>query len=206
MRRLRDLIKGLLALAVLAALVAGVPVALRAVAGHPIADLRQAVVGDLLSDDARVTYGLRGGFTLVVWAAWAQLVYALVVETVAVARGRMATRAPVLPGIQLLARKLVVTALLVGQAFAASSSAVSALVPLAVPSATVHHELSVLPPVGPAADLAPGRSGGREAAPVARATSPSASAPCRRNARVGTPRASFQRAMRLSAFQSPARA
>jgi hypothetical protein len=145
-RRLTDLIRGLLAVAVILALLVGVPLALVVFVGEPFSGLRQAITGDLLSDDSRVSLLLRNGFAVIVGLAWAQLALALVVEMIAAARGRLASPVPVMPGIQLLARKLVVTALLVANAFSAAPAAVQGLLPLALPPPPEHVELTQLDP------------------------------------------------------------
>lgn len=44
---------------------------------------------------------------VIAWIAWAQIALAIVAETVAVVRGRQATRLPVLPGLQVTAARLV---------------------------------------------------------------------------------------------------
>ncbi len=53
---------------------------------------------------------------VVVWVTWAQLVAALITETAAVARGRVAQRAPVLPGLQHTAARIVATVALLAAA------------------------------------------------------------------------------------------
>ncbi len=152
MRRIFDFLKGLIALAAILLLLVGVPLALVVFVGEPFSDLRRVATGELLSDNSRVTLILRSGLAIIAWLAWAQVAMSMVVEIVAVARGRVANRAPVVPGIQMLARKLVVTATLLINASSASPAAVSALMPLALPPPVESVELEVLAPIDGAAN------------------------------------------------------
>jgi DNA-binding SARP family transcriptional activator/nucleoid-associated protein YgaU len=97
------------------ALLAGIPLALVLAVGWPLPREVPAF------DELREAFDRRGVPTevlvktlaVIMWAAWAQLVIGVVIEAVAAARGRQARRAPLLPGLQLLARQLVASAALV---------------------------------------------------------------------------------------------
>ncbi len=147
MRRLFDLVRGIAALIVIGILVVGVPWALIRFVGEPITPILDAVDGQLLSDERRAELALRGGLTVLAWLAWLQITVSLLVEMAAVARGRIAGRAPVLPGVQGLARRLVVTASMTFNAFV-STTATTALVPLAVPPPAVVDVDAAPAPVG----------------------------------------------------------
>jgi DNA-binding SARP family transcriptional activator/nucleoid-associated protein YgaU len=115
---LRQLARGLAATVALVALVAGVPAGLALAVGWPlpagiptIEEINQAARGGI--DDMVILKAL----ALLGWVAWSQIVFALVVEAVALVRGRPAGRAPVLPGLQpavahLLAAAVLATGLL----------------------------------------------------------------------------------------------
>jgi nucleoid-associated protein YgaU/DNA-binding SARP family transcriptional activator len=97
------------------ALLAGVPAALVVTVGWPL----PREVPSL--EQLREAFDRRGvplevlvnTLAVVMWVAWVQLVVAVVAETVAVARGRQASRAAVVPGVQLLARQFVASGALV---------------------------------------------------------------------------------------------
>ncbi len=125
MSRLLDLVKGVAGLALLLALVVGVPVLLLVIVGFPLPTESPdpALVRRHLEDgdvpDAFVIKTL----ALVVWVVWIQLAVAVLAEVVAVARGRVAGRAPVLPAIQLTARALVASTALIVSALTPTRSA-----------------------------------------------------------------------------------
>ncbi|NNE74295.1 MAG: LysM peptidoglycan-binding domain-containing protein, partial [Acidimicrobiales bacterium] len=115
MKRLGNLLLGVVSLGVTLALLFGVPALLVLFAGNPFSDIWRASTGDLISQSERIRLLLLGGLTLVSWIAWVQVAYAIVTETVALSRGRMANRAPIMPGMQLAAGRLVAgTALIIG--------------------------------------------------------------------------------------------
>jgi nucleoid-associated protein YgaU/DNA-binding SARP family transcriptional activator len=96
-------------------LLAGVPAALVVTVGWPLPrevpsleQLREAF--DRHGVPLEV---LMNTLAVVMWVAWAQLVVAVVAETVAAARGRQASRAAVVPGVQLVARHFVASGALV---------------------------------------------------------------------------------------------
>ena len=78
----------------------------------------------------------------IAWFAWAQIAWALIVETFAVARARGAGRVPVFPGIQLMARKLVAAATLIVTVFTAGPVAAVSLAPLSTPPPAVEYTAS----------------------------------------------------------------
>jgi nucleoid-associated protein YgaU len=145
MRRLTDFIKGFLALALILLLLVGVPAALVVFAGNPVDDARQLFADDLLSDDTAASLALRAGLTVLAWLAWAQIAFSIVMEFVALARGRVAGRASLLPGVQDLARRLVVATTLLVNAFTSTTGAV-ALMPLTVPAPIESVEVDLLRP------------------------------------------------------------
>ncbi|TPJ34784.1 SARP family transcriptional regulator, partial [Mesorhizobium sp. B2-6-6] len=106
-------LRGLGALALLLALLIGIPVALIALGGNPIPDpdaLRQALTG--VDYGGRVLMGTI--LPLIGWAAWASFAVSVVVELVAQARN---VRAPQLKGLgaqQALAGGLVAAVLAIG--------------------------------------------------------------------------------------------
>ncbi len=112
-RRLTDIARGLTALTAVLALLLAVPFGLWAFGGVPGAGAIDAVGDPLASDETRNEQLLAGLLLIIAWACWAQLAYALILETIAAARGRAARRAPVLPGIQVFAASLITTASLV---------------------------------------------------------------------------------------------
>jgi nucleoid-associated protein YgaU len=114
MIRLRQLVKGIIALLATFALVVGVPAVLAGYIGWPLPTrlptldeiqlaLRSGIDPQLLVNTLAV----------IVWIIWTQLVVALTVEFAAVARGKAASRVPVLPGMQVAAARLVATVTLV---------------------------------------------------------------------------------------------
>ncbi len=145
MTRFADFLKGLLALAVILALFVGVPYALITFAGSPVDDVRRILADELLSDDTTASLALRAGLTSLAWLAWAQIALSISVEFIALARGRVAGRASVLPGVQGLARRLVVATTLLVNAFTSTTGA-TALMPLAVPPPIESVELDLLRP------------------------------------------------------------
>ncbi|AJF70346.1 LysM peptidoglycan-binding domain-containing protein [Streptomyces vietnamensis] len=97
------LLRALLGLAVLAALIAGIPLVLLAI-GHQPTDL--AGGWDLLTqqDDGRLFFTV---LTTIGWIAWAAFTFSALVETVAMLRGRKARRIKGLGGMQSFAGLLI---------------------------------------------------------------------------------------------------
>ncbi|MEV6863540.1 BTAD domain-containing putative transcriptional regulator [Streptosporangium subroseum] len=109
-RTLGDLMAGLGALVVLAALIAGVPYALLRLAGPPLPP--ELLNLDLLTSQVG-TSTITAILVLLVWLAWAQLVVCVIVEIYAgLRRVGMPARVPLSGGTQLLANRLVSAALL----------------------------------------------------------------------------------------------
>ncbi len=115
MRRVTDIIKGLVALAFTIGLVAGVPYLLVTYVGWPLPteiptwEVIERTVTQTGIDQVIIIKTL----AVVVWVTWSQLVWALAVETIAAIRGRVARRTTTLPGLQLVAARLVATASLI---------------------------------------------------------------------------------------------
>ncbi len=131
--RIVDLFKGIISLALIVALVIGVPVALILIAGFPLPtkmpsiDLMRAHIEDGDIPDTFVVKTL----AVVVWVVWAQLAVAVLTEVFALIRGRVAGRSPILPGIQLFAGKLVGSTVLIASALTPSRPATAVpIVPL----------------------------------------------------------------------------
>ncbi len=103
-----DVIIGLLAVIALAALTAGVPLALAAVVGNPVQGLN-------LSDLTRQldVFTILRVLSIVVWLAWLQLVWCVIAEVRAAVRNAgMPSQVPLAGGTQLLVHRLVTAALL----------------------------------------------------------------------------------------------
>ncbi|MGI9614606.1 MAG: hypothetical protein ACR2QO_16970 [Acidimicrobiales bacterium] len=145
MRRTADFLKGVIALALILILLVGVPVALVTFAGNPIDDVRRILADELLSDDTTASLALRAGLTVLAWLAWAQIAFSILAEFLALARGRVAGNASLLPGVQDLARRLVVATTLLVNAFTSTTGA-TALLPLAVPAPVESVEVDLLRP------------------------------------------------------------
>ncbi|MEM7272984.1 MAG: hypothetical protein AAF547_07905 [Actinomycetota bacterium] len=131
--RLFDFCRGLLSLALILLLLVGVPAVLLVIVGYPLPTERPSLelirthIEDGNVPDAFIIKTL----AVVVWFVWAQLAVAVLAETVALVRGRVARRAPVLPGMQLFAGKLVASTVLVISAFLPNRSVVAApIVPI----------------------------------------------------------------------------
>lgn len=131
-RRLTDFVTGLAALLALLALTVGVPIALAVAVGWPL----PTTVPSLTTIERSVSSGIDHHviiktLALIAWAAWLQIALTVIVETVALARGRIARPLRVLPGLQGGIGRLVTTAALVltsllpnaGQIASASASA-----------------------------------------------------------------------------------
>ncbi len=125
-RRLTDLAKGLLAIAAIAALLVGVPLLLYRLGGIPGSSVVEAFTDPLTSDNTRSERLLAGTLGIIAWLCWVQVAYALVAEIVAAARGTVANRAPILPGIQAAASRLVTTATLVAGSFGQTATVMAA--------------------------------------------------------------------------------
>ncbi len=119
-----DVGKGVLATASITAVLVGLPWLLVSVIGMPIGDLIADLTDPLSSDNARAAAALRLGLSAVVWLAWLQVAWALMVELVAAVLGRAAARSRlVVPAVQRSARNLVAASMLLFTTFTAPASA-----------------------------------------------------------------------------------
>ena len=125
-RRLIDITKGVLALATIATLLVGVPWLLLGIGGFPGRSLLDAISDPLASDSTKSEQLLAGTLGIIAWFCWLQLAYALMVEMVAAARGTVANRAPLLPGIQAAAARLVTATTLIVSSFGPTATAMAA--------------------------------------------------------------------------------
>lgn len=158
-QRIADIAKSLLALATIAILLVGLPWALWKLGGYPGASLLDAIGDPLASDNTRTAQLLAGTLGAIASLCWLQVAYALALETVAAARGRVANRAPLLPGIQAAAARLVTAASLVISSFGPTATAMAApLAPVAVLEPVLATSASALPaaPVALQPDIAAG--------------------------------------------------
>jgi DNA-binding SARP family transcriptional activator/LysM repeat protein len=115
-RQPSDLTRGLAAGIALLALVVGVPVLLAGTIGWPLphslptlAEIRSALVGTRIPDEA-----ILKGLAFCAWAYWLHLIWCLIVETLATARGRLPRRVPLGGLNQAIASRLVAALLLLG--------------------------------------------------------------------------------------------
>ncbi|MEL6980910.1 MAG: LysM peptidoglycan-binding domain-containing protein, partial [Actinomycetota bacterium] len=119
-----------LAALVLLVLVIGLPIVLALAVGLPFPDPwpSLAELGDMVAGRAPVPADLViSVLALVMWLLWFQVAWAVSVEVMAAVRGRLATRAPVLPGLQLTVGKLVTTATLLTSSLSAKPVAAGPL-------------------------------------------------------------------------------
>lgn len=108
------LLRGVTSLAATLGLFIGVPILLATRVGWPLPTNLPSI--DSLENAARTGISdqvVVNTLAVIAWLAWAQLALALVVEILAVARGRQAIRLPVIPGFQLIAARLVAGVLMV---------------------------------------------------------------------------------------------
>lgn len=113
-RRSTRFLRGVASLVATIALLAGVPLLLITWVGWPLptsipsVDAIDVAARSGISDQVVVNT-----LAVIAWVAWAQLALALIVETVALARGRPAIHLPVLPGFQVTAARLVAGILMI---------------------------------------------------------------------------------------------
>lgn len=146
----RDLRAGLGALLALVVLLVGVPVALWALAGWPLPTSMPS--WSSISDALRTSHipdtVLAKGLALVCWLVWIELTASVLVEAVALARGRRAADVPLAGPLQKLAGRLVAAvALLVLLGAARGEAPEQVARPLFVPGAPVVLDLSAAEPV-----------------------------------------------------------
>lgn len=142
-RRSRRLLRGITSLAVTLLLLVGVPVLLATLVGSPLPTTLPSI--DSLENAARTGISdqvVVNTLAVIAWLAWAQLALALMVEILAVARGRQPIRLPVFPGFQLTAARLVAGVLMIaapmqpGRAYAAAPQPIPVVADAVVDSAT----------------------------------------------------------------------
>ncbi|MGH9157190.1 MAG: hypothetical protein ACRD1K_15430, partial [Acidimicrobiales bacterium] len=113
-RRSPGRLRGLAALAVLVVLLVGPPIALARFVGWPLPralpGLDQVVASTRSGIDDQVVVNT---LAVLAWLVWVQIAVAAGVELVALARGRVARRAPVLAGLQFGVGRLVAACALV---------------------------------------------------------------------------------------------
>jgi DNA-binding SARP family transcriptional activator len=146
MRRIIDFFNGIAALGIALGLLIGVPLGLIVAVGWPLPTSTPSaeLIGNHLADGDVPDLFIIKILAVIVWMTWAQLAVGLLVETAAVARGRVSRRAPILPAIQLLAAKLVTWATLMLSALAPLRPAIA--LPLhTLPAAQVTATLSLVP-------------------------------------------------------------
>lgn len=127
-------LRGVAALVVGCALIVGLPALLIKTVGNPL----PSSIPTLAEVESTLTQGgdgfasvLLGVLATAVWVLWLQLVIALAVEAVALARGRETTRLPLAPGVQVLAARLLGGIWLAAVVAASSFSAPAAATVLA---------------------------------------------------------------------------
>ncbi len=144
MRRLVDFVRGIAALLTTLAVLGGLPAGLTALVGWPLPTETPSVElvqrhldnGDL--PDVFVIKVL----ALIVWLLWAQFALAVLVEARAAITGRVSRHARVLPGVQLLAAKLVTWVTLVSAAVLPARTLTSAsLTPIEFTPTLVHAQV-----------------------------------------------------------------
>ena len=161
-----DLMIGLLAIAALAALTVGVPLALVTVFGLPIPHAMPPL--SLLTHQLTVPAILKV-LSVVVWLAWIQLVGCVIAEIRAAVRNAgMPRRIPLAGGTQALVHRLVTSALLVFAAATALSPALAHQPPPAAHSAGARAGAPSTMPRAGGSGAGGGRAGGGRAADSAR--------------------------------------
>jgi hypothetical protein len=154
--RAREVRSGLFALVALVALVIAVPLGLWAVAGWPLPSAvpSWSSISDSLGSSHIPDSVLVKGLAVVCWLVWIELVASVLVEAVALVRGRRAGDVPLAGPIQKMAGRLVaaVAILLVLSAARAEGPHAAAPRPLQVPGAAVVLDLtSTAPAAAPVA-------------------------------------------------------
>ncbi len=135
MMRLSKLLVPLLALLVLVAIVVGIPIALLVFVGMPVPDPLPTMteLGDMAAGRQSIPADLLiSVFAIAIWLLWAQLAWVVFVEAAAAFQGRLARRARVFPGLQLLIGKLVTAATLLTSVLSVRPVVAAPLLPPAV--------------------------------------------------------------------------
>ena len=151
----------LLAILALVAVVVGIPVALVLFVGSPLPDPVPGLeeLGDMVVGRTPVPADLVIGVLAgVMWLLWLQVAWAALVELSAAFRGRLAGRAPIMPGVQVTIGKLVTTATLLTTAFGARPVAAGPLPPVA---AVTHVDETPADGVGDTASSGSSADGGQ---------------------------------------------
>ena len=167
MNQRREIAGGLTALAVLLALVVGLPVALWLAVGWPLPhgvpspdELQAALARNQIPDDVLVK-----SVAVVAWLAWAQFVVCVLVELAAGLRGRLPARVPLASLNQALARRLIAAVLVLSWPSGAATRA-----------AALPADLTAARPAAVVADAPPPGNAPPAAAPGGLPTLPVASA------------------------------
>ena len=165
MRRLFDFFRGVIGLGLILALLVGIPALLVLTVGNPLpteippVDVVRAHITDGDIPDPFLIKTL----AVVVWFVWDPTGNGHGGGAGCGGRGRMAGRAPVLPGVQLLAGKLVASAMLIISAFGPTRAA--SVAPIVAPVVSVDLPFDAELEGSRSAEMP--RVGGRAAAPVA---------------------------------------
>lgn len=162
-RSAADMVAGVLALAAIAALLAGVPFALFTFFGSPVP--RRMPSMDVLTQRLDAT-ALMHILVIIVWLAWLQLAACVLVEAYAGIRGvGVPVRVPLAGGPQALAHRLVVAALLL-------FTATTAVMPALTAPRTTHVQLNEPPGTRPVEHAERAAYAGPAATPVAEQPAP----------------------------------
>ena len=133
--RIGPILQSVVAIAALLVVVIGVPLALIYFVGWPVPSPRPTMneLGDIFAGRAPIPGDyLVSVLAVIMWLLWTQFVLATAVEVAAAIKGRLASRAPVLPGVQNTAGKLVAAATLLAASMTSKPVAAGPLVPVAV--------------------------------------------------------------------------
>ncbi len=142
--RIGDLLKGVVAAAIIICILVWVPILLLGSVGFSYPEELGNLIDPLTSNNVKASSALRLGLSMLAWLAWLQIAWALVVELAAAVRGQAAKQVIALvPFAQLGARRLVATAMLLFSLSAPVSSAVAPAVGVvAAASADASHDAS----------------------------------------------------------------
>ena len=127
MRRIVEFFKGLVSVAFTLVLLVVVPAFLATRYGWPIDEVIDVVTDELASDNTIVETLITSSLVVIAWAAWFMIAVSIVTEAVALARGKVARRLPVLPGFQHAAARLVASCALVVSSFSSPMPTVAVL-------------------------------------------------------------------------------
>ncbi len=139
MTTITDFFKGIVSLALIVTLLVGVPALLATIVGFPLpTELPSpSLIANHIEDGVIPDLFVVKTSALVVWIVWLQLAVAVLAEVFGLLRGRASGRAPVLPGIQLFAGKLVASTVLIVSALTPPRAVTAApILPLGAAAAT----------------------------------------------------------------------